>query len=130
MTILDNNFNYFKWKLNKIILIVMIKLFAFFLISSMCLYFLYFIFIQIFLKIEYNPINQIINIIKKNSFFLIKDKDEILQKKQEIIINANNKEIYEIKNFLNYLLKIMMLKIHLKENDKITNNNSTNSNTI
>ena len=130
MTILDNNFNYFKWKLNKIILIIMIKLFAFFLISSICLYFLYFSFIQIFLKIEYNPVNQIINIIKKSSFFQIKDKNEIFQKKQEIIINANNKEIYEIKNFLNYLLKIMMLKIHLKENDKITNNNSTNSNTI
>ena len=136
MTILDNNYDYFKWKINKIILILIIKLFLFFFISSVCLYFLYFIFIQIFLEIKYNPINQILNIIKGGSLFEITNKNEIAQKKREILIKANNKEILEIKNFFDYLLKTILLKMNLEENEfnskqnnkiKIPNNDSINN---
>ena len=122
MIILDNNHDYFKWKINKIILIIMIKLFLFFLISSVCLYFLCFIFIQIFLEKKYNPINKILNIIKEGTIFDIKDKNEILQKKKEIILKPDNKEILEIKNLFDYLLKIILFKINLKEIEYNSNN--------
>ena len=39
MIILDNNYDYFQWKINKIVKFIMIKLFLFFLISSICLFF-------------------------------------------------------------------------------------------
>ena len=43
MTIIDNNYEYFKWKINKIIIIKILKLFFFFLITSIFFFFLYFI---------------------------------------------------------------------------------------
>ena len=122
MTILDNNYDYFKWKINKIILIIMIKLLLFFLVSSMSLYYLYFIFIQIFLERKYKPINQIFNLIK-GSFFEINDKNKILNKNKEILIKPDNKEIFYIKNLFDYLIKIMLFKNNLKENECDSNNN-------
>ena len=100
MTILDNNYDYFKWKINKIILIIIIKLSLFFFISSICLLFLYFIFTEIFLEIKYNSINQILYVINCGSFFEINDKNEINQKNKEIVIKPNNKEISKIKIYL------------------------------
>ena len=84
--------------------------------------FLYFIFIKLFLEIKYNPINKILNIIKGGSFFEIKDKNEIITKKEEIIINPNNKEIFEINNLFVDLIKIILFKINLKEIEHNSNN--------
>ena len=98
MTIIDHNYSYFKWKLNQIIIIKILKLFLFFFMSSMCLIFLYFIFVQIFYENKFNTINKILNVIKGGSFFELKDKNEIIQKKKEILIKPNNKEMMEIKN--------------------------------
>ena len=122
MIILDNNYDYFGWKKDKIVIIIIIKLFLFFLISSICLYFFYLIFIKLFLKIKYNPIKKILNIIKKGSFFEINDKNEIFTKTEEIVIKPNNKEMLEINNLFDYLLKILIFKINLEEIENNTNN--------
>ena len=116
MSFIDNNYNYMKWKINQIVVIIIIKLFLFYFISSMCLIFLYFIFVQIFYEKEYSPINELLYIIKGGSFFDIKDKNEILQKKQGMKMEPNNKEMHEIKNLFDYLVKTMLLKINLEQN--------------
>ena len=116
MAFIDNNYKYMKWKINQIVVIIIIKLFFFYFISSMCLIFLYFIFVQIFYEKEYSPINELLYIIKGGSFFDLKDKNEILQKKQKMKIEPNNKEMHEIKNLFDYLVKTMLLKINFEQN--------------
>ena len=119
MSIIANNYKFMKWKINQIIVIKIVKLFIFYFLSSLCFILLYFIFVHIFYDIKYDSINQILNIIKSGTFFEIKNKNEIIQKKQEIIIDTNNKDMNEIKNLFDYLVKTMMLKINFetKENN-------------
>ena len=121
MTIIDNNYEYFKWKINTIIIIKILKLFFFFVLTLICLFFLYFIFVQIFFEHHFNAINKIISIIKSGSLFEIKDKNEIIQKKEKIQLKANNKEMLELKNLFNFLIKTQLLKINLEQNKQYFN---------
>ena len=105
MTIIDNDNNYFKWKINIIIIVKILKLFFFFFVALIFFIFLYFIFIQIFFEYQLNTINHIIQIINYCSLFGIKDKNEIIQKKEKLSIKTNNKEMIEIKNLFDYLIK-------------------------
>ena len=130
MTIIDHNYSYFKWKLNQIIIIKILKLFLFFFMSSMCLIFLYFIFVQIFYENKFNTINKILNVIKGGSFFELKDKNEIIQKKKEILIKPNSKEMMEIKNLFDYLVKIMLFKINFEQNEQNLNKKETKTENI
>ena len=65
--------------------------------------------------------------IKGGTFFELKNKEEIIQEKQEIKIEPNNKEMNEIKNLFEYLVKSMLLKIDLGHNENNFNNKSSNS---
>ena len=123
MTFVDSNYNYFKWKINKIIIFKIIRVFIFFIISSICLIFLFFILVDFFLEIKYIPIVQILYMIKDFSFFELNDKDEIIQQKKKIVLQTNNKEMEEVINLFNYLVKIALLKINFEQNnnnEKIT----------
>ena len=122
MSVISDNYKYIKWKINLIIIFKIIKLFIFYFISAFCFISLYFIFVQIFYDSKYNSINQILNIINDGSFFEIKNKNEIIQKKENIIIETNNKDMTEIKNLFDYLVKTMLLKINLEINDNKLNN--------
>jgi hypothetical protein len=82
--------------------------------------------VQIFYDSKYNSINKILNLIKDGTFFDIKNKDEIIQKKENIIIETNNKDMTEIKNLFDYLVKTMLLKINLEINDNRFNNKEEN----
>ena len=126
MSIISNNYKYMKWKINQIIVIKIIKLFIFYFFSSLCFILLYFIFVQFFYDNKYNSINQILNIIKDGSFFDIKDKNELIQKKQEINIDTNNKDMTEIKNLFDYLVKTMLLKINFELNENNVNKKEIN----
>ena len=138
MSIISNNFNYMKWKLNQIIIYKIIRLFFFFFISSICFILLYFIFVKIFFKVKYNLINQILQIIKGNFIFESKNINNIIKVKDEIIIEANNKEMTQLKNLFDYLIKILILKIkfekkefNFKDKDKIINkDNKINIDTL
>ena len=127
MSITSTNYNYMKWKINQIVILIIIKLFLFYFISSLCLIFLYFIFVQIFFGNKYDSINQILQVIKDGTFFEMKNKDEIIQQKQEIKIETNNKEMHEIKNLFEYLTKTMLLKIDLEHNENNVNKKVSNS---
>ena len=122
MSVISDNYKYIKWKINLIIIFKIIKLFFFYFISALCFITLYFIFVQIFYNSKYNSINQILNIINDGSFFEIKNKNEIIQKKENIIIETNNKDMTEIKNLFDYLVKTMLLKINLEIKDNKFNN--------
>ena len=54
MSIINNNPNYMKWKINNIMFYKIIKLFMFFIIASLFLIILYLIFIKFFLSIKFN----------------------------------------------------------------------------
>ena len=127
MSITSTNYNYMKWKINQIVILIIIKLFLFYFISSLCLIFLYFIFVQIFFGNKYDSINQILQVIKDGTFFEMKNKDEIIQQKQEIKIETNDKEMHEIKNLFEYLTKTMLLKIDLEHNENNVNKKVSNS---
>ena len=61
--------------------------------------------------------------IKDFSFFELNDKDEIIQQKKKIVLQTNNKEMEEVINLFNYLVKIALLKINFEQNnnnEKIT----------
>ena len=128
MCIINNNNKYMEWKFNKIIIIKIVKLFLFYFIASMCVVYLFFIFIQIFFESKYDLINKLLQIIRDGSFFELKDKDEILQKKEEMTIEPNNKEMAEIKNLFDYMAKTMMLKLNFDQNEIFFNKNNTTNN--
>jgi hypothetical protein len=127
MSIIANNYKFMKWKINQIIVLKIVKLFIFYFLSSLCFILLYFIFVHIFYDIKYDSINQILNIIKSGTFFEIKNKNEIMQKKQEIIIDTNNKDMNEIKNLFDYLVKTMMLKINFETKENNLNKKEANT---
>ena len=117
MSFINNHYNYMKWKINTIILVKIIKLFFFYFIATICIIYLYFTFAEIFYENKYFSINQILKLICKDSFLEIKDKNEITQKSKEIEINVNNKEMIELKNLFNYIIKTMLLKINFQQNE-------------
>ena len=85
--------------------------------------FSFFILVDFFLEIKYIPIVQILYMIKDFSFFELNDKDEIIQQKKKIVLQTNNKEMEEVINLFNYLVKIALLKINFEQNnnnEKIT----------
>ena len=116
MSIINNNYNYMKWKINRIILIKIFKLFFFYFVATISIIYLYFVFVQIFYENKYSPINKILQIIRRDTFFEIKDKNEIDEKCKDIEINANNKEMIELKKLFDYLIKTMLLKINFEQN--------------
>ena len=126
MSIISNNYKYMKWKINQIIVIKIVKLFIFYFLSSLSFILLFFILVQIFYDYKYDSINQILNIIKDGAFFEIKDKNELIQKKQELNIDTNNKDMNEIKNLFDYLVKTMLLKINFETNENNFNKKETN----
>ena len=130
LSIIANNYKYNKWKINQIIVIKIVKLFFFYFVSSMCLIFLFFVLVQIFFEFKYETINQILNIIKGGSFFEIKDKNEIIKIKEESPIEPNNKEMLEIKNLFDYLIKTMLLKINFEQNENSYNKKKINTTKI
>ena len=116
MSIINNNYNYMKWKINRIILIKIFKLFFFYFVATISIIYLYFVFVRIFYENKYSPINKILQIIRRDTFFEIKDKNEIDEKCKDIEINANNKEMIELKKLFDYLIKTMLLKINFEQN--------------
>ena len=127
MTIIYSNYNYFKWKINHIMIIKILKLFLFIFIISIFLIFLIFILVQIFFEYHFNILNKILQIIKGGSLFEIKDKNEIIQKKEKIPVKAKNKEMLEIKNLFDYLIKTQLLQINFEENEHNLNKNISKS---
>ena len=128
MAIISNNNKYMKWKIRNIMLIKIIKLFIFYFVSSSCVIFIYFILVQLFFETKYNVINQISEIINDGLFFEINDKNEIIEKKESILIEPNNKDMFEVKNIFDSLTKSMLLKINFDEknlcfNTKLNKNN-------
>ena len=121
VSIISNNYNYMKWKIDQIILNIILKLFLFYFIFSICLIILFFIFVQIFFEAKYNPINQILQIIKGGSLFELEDKNEIIKEKEKILVNADSKEMLEIKNLFEYLIKTVLFKINFEQNENSTN---------
>ena len=117
MTIIYNDNKYLKWKINTIVILKILKLFLFFFISSVILIYLFLVFVKIFFEFKFNIINHIIQIIKGYPLFEIKDKNEIIQKKDKISIKTNNKEMLDIKNLFNYLIKTQLLKINFEQNN-------------
>ena len=117
MSIINNNPNYMKWKINIIIVYKMIKLFIFFIIASLCLIILYFIFIKIFFEVKFNLVNKIL-LLLKGDFFDSKNINKIVQKKEEILIEPNNKEMTQIKNLFDILITILSLKIKINFEQK------------
>ena len=117
MTIIDTNNKYLKWKINKIVIFKILKLFFFFFISSIIFIYLFLIIVKIFFEFKFNTINQITQIIKGCSLFEIKDKNEIFKKKEKISIKTNNKEMLDIKNLFDYLIKMQLLKINFEQNE-------------
>ena len=117
MSIINNNTKYLKWKFDYIIKIKILKLFIFYFIFSMCLVYLTFILIEIFYESKYEAINKLLHIIKDGSFFEIKNKNEFLQKAEELSIDPNNKDMADIKNLFDYIVKIMILKINFEQNE-------------
>ena len=115
LSIISNNNNYMDWKIKNIMRVKIMKLFLFYLISSISVIFIYFILVQLFYEIKYNLINEITNIIGDGRFFEIKDKNEILQKKELISLRPNNKDMAEIKNLFDHLVKAMILKFNFEE---------------
>ena len=138
MSIISNNYNYMKWKINQIIIYKIIRLFFFFIISSICFILLYFILVKIFFEVKYNLINQILDLLKDCSLLKTKNIDEIIKAKEERVIESNNKEMSQIKNLIDYLTKTHILKIKFeqrefyfnkekKEKNIIANNNNINN---
>ena len=89
----------------------------------MCLIFLFFIFVQIFVEAKYNPINQILHIIKDCSLFEMEDKNDIINVKENNLVIADSKEMLEIKNLFEYLVKAMLFKINFEQNENSLNKN-------
>ena len=127
-----------KWKINQIIIYKIIRLFFFFIISSLCFILLYLILIKIFFQVKFKLINQILDALKDCSLLKTKNIYEIIQIKEEAELDINNKEMSQIKNLLDYLAKTHILKIKLEQrefnfnrekNDKniIKNNNNINN---
>ena len=139
LSIINNNNKYMEWKFKTIILIKIIKLFLFYFIVSACTILVYFILVQFFFETRYDIINQILKIINNGSFFEIKDKNEIIQKKESFLIEPNNKDMMEVKNIFDTLTKSMLLKINfdeknlnfnIKSNKNQNNSNNKNHNQI
>ena len=127
LAIISTNDNYMKWKINNIMVIKIIKLFIFYFIASVCIMFIYFILVQIFYETRYKVIEQISDIIQDGQFFELKDKNDILQKKESIIIEPNNKEMSEVKNLFDNMVKTMLLKFSFDEKNINFNSNNNNS---
>ena len=104
-----------EWKIKNIMKIKLIKLFLFYFIVTSCVILFYFFLVKIFFETSYNVINQILEIINNGLFFEIKDKNEIIQKKESILIEPNNKDMIEVKDIFDTLTKSMLLKINFDE---------------
>ena len=127
LAIINTNDNYMKWKINNIMLIKIIKLFMFYFIISICVIFIYFILVQIFYETRYKVIEQISEIIQDGQFFELKDKNDIIKKKESIVIEPNNKEMTEVKNLFDNMVKTMLLKYNFDEKNINFANSSLNS---
>ena len=117
MSIISNNYDYLEWKINRVVLIKIMKLFFLYFTTSSCLLLLIFIFIRIFFINKYNIINQILFIIKGDSFFEINDKDETIINNKDILVKPNNKEMLALKKLFDYFLKIMRLKFNFEQKE-------------
>ena len=126
LAIINTNDNYMKWKINNIMIIKIIKLFMFYFIVSICIIFIYFILVQIFYETRYKVIEQISEIIQDGQFFELKDKNDIIKKKESIVIEPNNKEMTEVKNLFDNMVKTMLLKYNFDEKNINFTNSSMN----
>ena len=126
LVIINTNDNYMKWKIKNIMIIKIIKLFMFYFIVSICIIFIYFILVQIFYETRYKVIEQISEIIQDGQFFELKDKNDIIKKKESIVIEPNNKEMTEVKNLFDNMVKTMLLKYNFDEKNINFTNSSMN----
>ena len=126
MSIISNNYDYLKWKINQILIYKIIRLFFFLFISSMCFVFFYFIVVKIFFEVKFDLLNQILYKIKGGSLFELKNISSIKKSKEEIKIESNNKEMTQIKNLFDYLIKSLLLKIKFEQNEYNSNNEASN----
>ena len=114
LSIININNNYMQWKIKRIMIIKIIKLFVFYFIFSVNIIIFYFIFVRCFYETRYNAIDQISKVINNGLFFEIKDKNEIIEIK-ESLIEINNKDMAEIKNIFDTMTKSMLLKMYFDE---------------
>ena len=115
LSIISNNNKYMKWKIKNIIMIKIFKIFLFYIIITISIMLIYMIFIQIFHESKYNLINQIIDVLQNGQFFEIKDKNEITQKKELFLLEPNNKDMAEVKELFDKIVKTMILKFDFDE---------------
>ena len=120
--IINNNNNYMKWKIRNIILIKILKMFLFFFIITISIMLIYMALVQMFYESKYDLINHLISIIQNGQFFEIKDKNEIIQKKDLLLIEPNNKDMEVIKDIFYNLVKTMLLKFDFEEKNICFNN--------
>ena len=122
LSIINNNNNYMKWKIRNIILIKIFKMFLFYFIITTSIMLIYMALVQMFYESKYDLINHLISIIQNGQFFEIKDKNEIIQKKELLLIEPNNKDMGIIKDIFNNLVKTMLLKFDFEEKNICFNN--------
>ena len=115
LSIISNNNKYMKWKIKNIMILKILKLFIFYIIVSISIMYIYFILVQIFYETRYDTINKISDIIEDGLFFEIEDKKDILDKKESILIEPNNKDMVEIKTLFDNMVKSMLLKFNFDE---------------
>ena len=115
LSIINNNNNYMKWKINNIMLLKILKLFLFYIICSISFILIYLILVQYFYEKKYDIINQITDIMEDGQFFETKDKNDIIQRLASIEIEPNNKDMVEVKNIFENIVKTMLLKFNFEE---------------
>ena len=120
LSIININDNYIQWKIKRIMIIKIIKLFVFYFIISVLIIIFYFILVRCFYETKYNTIEQISEIINDGLFFEKKDKNEIIKKK-ESLIEINNKDMAEIKNIFDTMTKSMLFKMTFDEKSNYYN---------
>ena len=125
LSIINNNNNYMKWKIKSIMLLKILKLFLFYIICSISFILIYLILVQYFYEKKYDILNQITDIMEDGQFFETKDKNDIIQRLASIEIEPNNKDMVEVKNIFENIVKTMLLKFNFEEKNLsfYTNNN-------
>ena len=130
LSIINNNNNYMQKKFKNIMLIKIIKLFLFFIVASVSIILFYFFLVHFFFVTRYNTINQILDTMNNGSFFEMKDSNEIIFKKDSLVIQPNNKDMAELKNIFDNLTKTMLLKFNFEEKSIYFNINNKNQNNL
>ena len=126
LAILNNNNIYIQDKIRNIIFFKIMKLFAFYFILSIFIIIIYEILLSLYYNSKFDFINQVITLIKNNFSMDKNNKDKnnipnILTCLSSI--EANNKEMIELKKLLEYICQLTLLKKNIETNNNESCNN-------